>query len=313
MKDNPLWLLAKEGILVFILFWALVLLMFLLPYDKQYGYSQMLESCGKSEWLYNRIFINETPIDIALIGSSRTLCGLRDSLLEKRLTEKHHLKTNVANLAFCRYGRPLHFVILKDLFENQHPVVLVLEVRETESRFSHPDFAFIAASKDLLPPVLHESYFKQVLRGARARTDFYLKRMVGLLPLPDTSGITNNYFYFESSGKADTLLLNKTKQTNKIKGKKNIGFDWQYSFSKKYLKNIFMLATKNNVKIYFLYLPSYASQFDLPHEHDFYSQYGELLIPPNRILENSDFWADEVHLNQDGAIELTDWLSQKIH
>lgn len=313
MKNNPFWKLVKETVLVLFLFWTLVLFTFLLPYNKQYGYAQMLESCGKSDWLYQRIFKNKTPIDIALIGSSRTLCGIQDSLLEDQLSRNQQQFFHVANLGFCRYGRPLHTSIIKDLFEHHHPKAIILEVRETESRFSHPDFPYMANTNDLLLPYLHESYFKQVLKGARSRMEFNLKKILNCLPKYDTSKVVNNYFYFKNKDNDDDTSLNQRTQMDFNKTKHNTGFYWQFYFSKNQVKEIVAIAKKNNAHIYFLFLPSYRSHFTQPFEAEFYLQYGELLTPPKSLLDRTDIWSDEVHLNPKGAAELTGWLSEKIH
>ena len=138
----------------------------ILPYNKQFGYNRMLESCSRGDWLYQRIFKNEIPVDIAFIGSSRTICAVNDSLLES------YLGVHVANLAFCRYGRSLHYSLFKDLLRKKTPEMVVLEIRAEESRFGHPDFAHIADMEDLLLPVSYKNWLMQLVEGVQDRIAF---------------------------------------------------------------------------------------------------------------------------------------------
>lgn len=312
MEKHVFLKILKESFFVFLIFGASTLLCYLLPYEKEYGYSQMLESCGKSEWLHHRIFNSNTPIDIALIGSSQTLCGIQDSILEYNLSKNNNQLLRVANLGFCRYGRSLHYGIIKDLFKNHSPSILVIEVREKESRFNHHDFQHIADREDILDFNFHNTYFKQILEGAKNRFDFIFKQTTEGNLISNSTDEYSDYFYFTKKIVADSTILNKRKKENSNKTKSNNKFNWQYFMSKNYLQKIKTLADQHKSQLYFLYLPSYGSSITTPKETSFYRKIGHLLIPPKSIMENPTNWVDHNHLNYNGSVILTDWLSENI-
>src|ERR1700721_2540665 len=68
---------------------------FLLPHDRYIRYQQLTESdLFRTRWVYERIHYDKTPIDVAIIGSSRLETSLSAPILEKELSEK--------------LGRPIH-------------------------------------------------------------------------------------------------------------------------------------------------------------------------------------------------------------
>ena len=98
----------------------------LLPFDKQYGYNQMLKSCDKGNWIYSRIFLNKTPIDVAFIGTSHTDCGVDDELLETLIKKQTGDTLHIANFGFCRFGRTLYYAVIKYMLKYHHSKMFVL-------------------------------------------------------------------------------------------------------------------------------------------------------------------------------------------
>ena len=178
-------------------------LVFFLPYDKQYGYHCLLESCGRRVWNYSRIFENKNPVDVAFIGSSRTICAVQDSLLENILPQP----TQFVNLGFCRYGRSLHYAFVKDLLSRHQPACVVLEVNEKESRFSHPDFPYVADGRDLIFPVFRQGYLQQLVMGVQARFEFNLRKWMHDLPSWNQKFMDENHLYVPHPQKGDPRRL----------------------------------------------------------------------------------------------------------
>lgn len=298
---NQSRLRLTELALIFLLTLAGIWLMAYLPFSKQYAYNQMLESCGRGNWTYCRIFENKTPVDIAFIGSSRTICGIQDSLLETLLSGQVH----TANLAFCRYGRPLHYVIFKDLLHHHHPSVLVLEVTEKESRFSHPDFPYIAESEDLVFPFHRQGYFRQLIIGTQSRLEFSLKKWLG--QLPEFQKDPKNHLYDPHPRQGDPAVL--AAKLNNPPKPDGLEKHWVYHTSKWYLKKMAELAKTEGVTLKFLFLPSYGGHGGRPSEEIFYRRFGEVLTPPDSIFQKPEYWVDGDHLNDNGAALLTCWLA----
>jgi len=79
-----------------------------------------------------------------------------------------------------------------------------------------------------------------------------------------------------------------------------------------YLEKVISVCRENNIRIIFLYLPSYGLQDILPVDYEFYNKNGLFWNPPSEIFNNFDNWADDSHLNVSGAGKISVWLSEKI-
>src|SRR5437660_8469193 len=65
-------------------------------------------------WVYERIHFDPTPIDIAIIGSSKAFYGIDPDRLEQKLRQKND-PAHVANLAKLGAGRNIDLTIVKEL------------------------------------------------------------------------------------------------------------------------------------------------------------------------------------------------------
>src|ERR1700679_2446419 len=78
-------MLAFFAIVLALLFAATLLL----PHDRYIRYQQLTDSdLFRTRWVYERIHFDKTPIDVAIVGSSRVEAAINASVLEMELTEK---------------------------------------------------------------------------------------------------------------------------------------------------------------------------------------------------------------------------------
>jgi hypothetical protein len=278
-----------------------------LPVAKEFGYHQMFPSCNeKGPWLYHRIISSKTPIDIAFIGSSHTMLGIQDSTLQEKMDHQY----NVTNLGFCRYGRSLHYKLTRELLVHKTPKLIVYEVREVENRISHPDFFTIADAKDILVPVTlcNTSYFKDLLKAIGLRFK-YLK--YGDIA-PGEPIEHSDFSHEKSSNRADPDFLQRKSNRKRKKYGRFRASTMEHRISSLYSKKYLGIMAKNveteGGSIAFIYLPSYGNQLPEPIDAEFYKGLGELFIPPASILENTENWSDDGHLNNTGATAITTWL-----
>ena len=135
---------------------------FLLPHDRYIRYQQLAHSdLFRSRWVYERIHYDKTPIDVAIIGSSRLETSVSAPILEEELSQKLGRPIHVANLAIPQEGRNLHFLVTRELLEN-HPETRIILVSVVENAdLSHPAFRYLADRSDLLlaPLFLNHYYF----------------------------------------------------------------------------------------------------------------------------------------------------------
>jgi hypothetical protein len=107
-------------------------------------YSQLL-------WIYERIRFDPTPIDVAIIGSSKIFLGVDPVRLEQRLSELK-VPAHAANLAKLGAGRNVDLSIVKELFASKKPRVLVVGIEDRPYPWGHPGFPDVATPRDLLAP-----------------------------------------------------------------------------------------------------------------------------------------------------------------
>lgn len=295
-----------RNVLLFLL--PILVILAIIPVNKRLVYQGLKEDCANHGiWIHDRMHINVTPIDLAFLGSSKTMNAVNDKLLSDSISN-----IQIANLGYCRLGRNFSFALFKELLTVKKPQHLVIEVREKEDRYSHPIFPHLAESEDVMFPNLlfnrdvlddmwtHFAYKIEILQD-----EIYQREPI----FP----IDSNDFGFESfNGDFDFEYYDKIKQKKPKPTLSDFENDFYNTFPRKYFKKINDLCVEKNIRLSFLYLPSYTSTSVLPTEYETYSQYGTVLLPPSSIFTNHSNWFDNKHLNKKGANELSLWLLEQL-
>ncbi|NQU51227.1 MAG: hypothetical protein HQ522_01685 [Bacteroidetes bacterium] len=280
--------------------------LFLIPVNKNFSYHFVKGECdNKANWIYNRIFENKNSIDIAFSGASQTACAIMDELIETELNEYSDRELNIANLGYCRRGRDIQYSMLKDLFSNKKPSVLVIEVAEDEPKKSHPVFPYLASSRDLFGSsiLFNQRYLSAIWKGIVVRFEYLKFRIFKTKSL--ISQDLGKYGYRLSLQTAPTNILeqNKAIWKSRLSNTKSVfARKIELNYSKHYLEKIVTLANKNNCKVLFLYLPESGSNLKLPLLADYYKELSELIVLPDSIIKDKSNWKDATHLNDSGAI-----------
>jgi hypothetical protein len=289
---------------------------FSMPTNTKRAYHYLTDDCeGRGAWIYRRVFELKRPIDIAFLGSSHTINGINDTLINQQLMTDSLPPISVCNLGYCRLGRDLTYVMMKHIIQQKNTKTFIIEVLPDENPFSHPVFPFLADIKDVVNPqtIVNRSYPNNLYNAAISRImyfrqDLFKDSLVYKYGLREEFGFSTNAFT------ADTNQLNQ----NKIRRIKNQGnsFTWtrriNLPLSRKWLANINTLAINNGVKIIFLYIPPYGSPEKTPIEMDTYLSYGEVWIAPDSIFTNKKNWYDQEHLNVAGAYSLSTWVANQL-
>lgn len=282
------------------------LLLYLLPINNRLKYQELKNDCfNHCLWIYDRIFTNEKPVDIAFIGSSHTINGVND-----RLITSSSNNIQAANFGYCRLGMDLNYALAKEVIENKKPKHIIIEVRESEDRYSHPVFPHIAQSKAVVFPSL---FFNKLL-VSNVWTHFSYKLEIfqeGVYNYDSIAPIRKSDYGFVTS--ADTVSIDILNQIRAEKSKPKavtptFEEDFHQCFPRSYTKKISDLCAEQHVKLHFLYIPSYGSA-DKPNDYDEYIKYGDVMLPPKTIFNNVSNWHDDGHLNLGGSEELSLWIS----
>lgn len=301
----------KNTILFLIPILVGLFLVIILPMNKKRAYYYLNNDCeGRGAWMYSRIFQSDKPIDVAFLGSSHTINGINDSMIST-LTG-----LSCCNLGYCRLGRDLTYVFMKELLLRKHTRYFIIEVLPQESPFSHPVFPFLADAKELLDPqvVFNRSYLPNVHKGVLARLSYMQQDIFGdkfdfRYSLVNEYGFTTNSFVADSG----QLVSLKVKRQ---KGRSEPGRFEQYvndGFSRAWFKDIYSISKQNHCKVVFLYLPAYGIREKQPANLKWLENFGEVWIPPDSTFDNPAHWYDGEHLNLQGANSLSEFISNKIN
>jgi hypothetical protein len=305
----------------------------LLPHDRYIRWQDMqVESYARLGWIYERIHFDPTPIDVAFIGTSRTMGGIDASAVGEAITEAIDSSGtsarvyHVTNFAIPQYGRNLHWLIVRELLENRKVGMLVLEIFENETRKSHPLFVYPAEVSDVLgaPMFVNLNYLHDVVRLPYRQLSLFIKtqwpQQFGLQSHFDPShydGPTvDNTRFVQVHGKPLSPIRNRRLDPAELEAyrqsrarEKNMHmlgerFDWlEYRYARYYVAQILALAERKGVPVKFLYLPAYG-QPAYPYDTALYEGRGEI-ITINDILAKQENWGDFDHLNLYGAAELS--------
>jgi len=294
-----------------------IVFLFLIPVDKKFSYHFVKGECdNKASWIYQRIFEQKENIGIAFTGASQTSCAIMDEYLEKEFVKVTGHEIKVANLGYCRRGRDIQFVMLKDLFQQKKPKFLVIEVAEDEPKKSHPVFPYLAESHDLWESFVffNQRFPLNIWNGIAVRFEF-LKYL--LLQEENSTNTQNfqNFGYLPSNqiAEPETIKQNEADWAHRMsKSKSDFARNIELNYSKHYLNKIVKLAQKNNCEVLFLYLPESGSKIKTPLLTDYYKTFGKLIVLPDSILTNLSNWKDATHFNDSGALKASEFIVSKI-
>jgi hypothetical protein len=294
---------------------ALLVALSLLPDDKYIRYRQVGGDGQKAGWIYERLHFDPEPVDVAFLGTSHTMRAVDAERIEAGLRG-----VRVASLAMPYHGQNLAYVLAKELFANKRVRLVVLEVREIQSRAGHDMFWYLADREDIVSPVwlFNPNAITDLahLPGRQLRLFFR-----GLFP--DAFGEPRafdpaHYAGHHWSDAADHIVTHprewlEAEHANELRTRSYGALPaslhpLEFRFSTEYTNRIKALAAANGTAVAFLYLPSY-SETAPPADR---ALYDDLWTPPAAVLAPPERWADLTHLNAAGANALVPWLTDQI-
>jgi len=295
----------------------LVALLVFLPYPRYLRYREMGGDAGKIRWVYERIHDRDRPLDIALVGSSRTMVAVDDSLLQAGLADGRGGGPAVANLAVAWEGRNLHYVLTKELLANRRCRMLLLEVDENEERFGHPYFRDLADTRDVIAaPILPNPDYLRDLMHVVPR-NLRLLRLEAQARFSDRADADRPpaaapYFPVVRSGDhsagemADLKRRRDTATAPPVLPSALTGLE--YRVPRSYVRDIADLARKHGVRLVLVHVPSYEADAGVA-DPEFYRDLGPVLEPPAELVDDPANWSDASHLNGRGRQVFTRWLA----
>jgi hypothetical protein len=304
----------------------------LLPSARYVRYQQEADTIQfHARWVYERIHFDPTPIDVAVIGTSRLEAGVSPVALQQDLSTKLGRPIHVANLALLQSGRNLHYAIAKDLLTTRPEVkLIVLSVEEAETG-SHPLFKYVGDDADIIRspiflnlnyfedlfylPIRHLTYFAETLAPGAFGIDAHFQPSQYL-----GTGLDRTLGYRQPDGTAVNgmrtepaeALSNQAEIVNRnhistLRLASHIPDRFEYAIEYTFIDDIAKLAAAHHVKLVFVHIPMYGNKYPVPHM-GLYKPFGPF-FEESQIADEQPMYFDGAHLNRAGALVTTRWLA----
>ena len=310
---------------------GLAVLACLLPEDP-YQRWQLLDGTihERVRWMYERAHFDPTPVDVVVVGPSRSVEGVDGPLLGESLAARG-LPSHVVNFSLNDTGRNMNYAVLRQLFQTRTPRLIVIDVTEIPSHRGHKAFKYVAPAQMLVDPgyIGNLNYLPDL-----AYLPFRQMRLFIADLWPGPLGLTKRFEPSRYDGSSpDTsgpveiggrVVLPDTpaSMTRLVKGVRRYDADlrpetlprWladvEFGDERHYIRQIVALAQSRNVKVAFLFLPVYAGSSKLL-EQAFYERYGPVWNA-GFLSGHPEWYRDANHLDRAGATQLTQWLGQRV-
>ncbi len=291
--------------------------------DDEYQRFQLLDKSSQRgiRWVYERIHYDDDPIDVVVIGSSRTGAGVDAARLEHALALSGRADT-VVNFSLPEEGRDLHWVVAEQVLRAKRPKLMILGVVEQPAREGNPGYKYVAPAADVVDPayVINRNYlgnliylpyrqlyllFANVLPGVAG-----LERDFDPMRYANSSGIV----WLTKHGNMSEAALRARDRTFEQQVRPPLlpprYADFEFGNERAYIRRIAGLAKASGTRLVFLYMPHYDGPPGVV-EDDFYRAHGRLLNP-GFVAHDSKLYYNLAHLNERGAAVLTDWLVPQV-
>ena len=305
---------------------ACLIITVMLPQNSYIRYQAMSGTIfERVRWAYERIHFDDTPIDIAFIGSSRTARGVISPELEDHLTELG-FDVNIANFSLPAAGFDVRLALAQELLAEKQPDFLVISVVEQFPRHGHQAFGDLATVGELLrsPWVVNRNLPENLVRLPMRQIQLAMASW-----MPEAFGYRAEFDPAAYAGTSvDPRIFNPgrkggPKTAEEIAALKresrfrrgNITkpilpntLAWlEFRIPRTYLRRLAEISAANGTQIVFLYLPFYGG-FPEPFERNWLEQYGPVLSA-EFLREDPNFYNDVAHSSELGATRITDWLA----
>ena len=281
-----------------------------------------------ARWIYERIHFDPTPIDVAIVGSSRTERGINALRLAADLRARG-LPDRVVNFSLPEAGRNINYTVVEEMLRAKRPRLLVIGVTERPSRFGHPAFKFLAPAGEIVAPGYWSDadYFSDLVYlpyrqlrlfaadlapgWAGPGKDFDPATYPG--PSIDTTGDVHLPDGTVKDGHDPASHQELMRGVRKLERGMHPPLlparyaDVEFGDDRYYVRRIADLASRNGVKVAFLFLPYYTGP-DTIQERAFYEGFGPIW-DGGFLAGHAEWYMDYAHLTKTGALRLTDWLA----
>jgi hypothetical protein len=283
---------------------------------------------GGLRWTFERIHFDLRPVDIAIVGPSRTQLGLGAKMIEDRLQAKGQ-PVNVANFSLEAAGRNLHWTIVDELYKTKAPKIIVIGVDAEPYPYGHPAFKYVASTAAVVrppEPFLHNYFYDLAYLPSRKVKTFLAQLFqdaTGLEGRFDPEVYRNARTDFTSSFTAEgrfvdmdrevpreTLLAQTPPPSKPSRVAQFLLWCCNEGDDHTYIREIARAAKAHGTKLMFVFLPAYGDPTEIT-DRAFLEQFGTIVDEFN-LSKDSSLYENWSHLNHAGAVIASAQLANAI-
>jgi hypothetical protein len=300
--------------------------------ENHYQQWQLLDGTihGRSRWIYERVHYDPRPIDVAIVGPSRTARGVDAYRLQAALA-RLGTSARVVNFALPEGGRNTNDVITEEMLSAKTPKLLIIGVIEKPSRFGHPAYKYLAPRKLLVEPGYagNVKYLQDLIY-----LPYRQMRLFAAEVAPGAAGLTKTFnphaYDPDPAGPVEfRLKTGAVRAADEAAPPEELAAgvheleagtrppilprqwaDLEFGDDRHYVRRMVAAAQKKGVKVAFLFLPYYTGPTTI-QEEPLYRQYGPVWNA-GFLAPHAELYSDYAHLTTGGADTLTDWLAPRV-
>lgn len=304
--------------------------MSLLPHDPYIRYQVMQGTIfERATWMYERLHFDPAPVDIVLVGSSRTARGIDPGALEAALAAKGQ-PLHVVNLSLAASGYDLQLTLAREALETRPVKLLVVSLVEQFPRDGHQAFADLGTAGEVVgsPWLVNRNFVHNLARLPIRQLQLALKSWV-----PEAFGLRRDFNpeayrlatfdprfapLTEAAPKKTEEQIAALEAESKFRHRdltlpvlpESLSFV-EFGMTQTYIKQLAALAKAEGAELVFLYLPFYKG-YERPFEQHWLEHYGPVLSADFLLSDPDNYGGDVAHASRKGTALLTDWLAGEL-
>ena len=303
--------------------------MSLLPHDPYIRYQVMQGTIfERATWMYERLHFDPTPVDIVLVGSSRTARGIDPGALAAALAAQGQ-SLNVVNLSLAASGYDLQYALAHEALETKAVKLLVVSLVEQFPRDGHQAFADLGRSSEIVgsPWLINRNFVHNLARLPIRQLQLALKSW-----LPEAFGLRRDFdpeayrlatFDPRFAPLTEPVPPKTEEEIAALEAESkfhhrdltlpvlpdSLSFV-EFGMTQTYIKQLAALAKAEGAELVFLYLPFYKG-YERPFEQEWLEQYGPILSA-DFLMDDPANYNDVAHASRKGTALLTAWLADAL-
>ena len=297
----------------------------MLPHDRYIRFQSLRGTLhARAEWVYDRIHNDPTPVDILIVGPSRTVSDIDPLQLQDNLQKNTGMAVHVAHFGYAEPGVNLPYLMVRETFETKKPKIVIVGVIDQQNRNGHPAFKDLADTKDIIhaPILLNKDYLSDLaflpMRQLRLAADSVLAPHLDFRHVFDPAlyagseiDVEARYPVHQTTQKSFEQLKASAAEAERKRTRPYLPSSMseiEFAAQRYYLERIAAIADQHGAKLIFVYLPGF-DDLSAPTEMDYYKSLGSVLLGPSDIRTDPSDFFDVDHLNAMGKTQFTTWLA----